>query len=220
MLWDKGQIPTITKPSLKRIRLQDAPWDVDGNVMTPDVADGTFRRLNAADLAAYDWTQEGFYIPLTLGTPDGERILSAGFLDAGVLSFTSFAQQSAGTDLCTPGGTSHVYRFNLAGGLGEAGFLGVSGPVVGKRVQPGLVSAAPPLYEPLAGGGPIVDNMSDSDVKTMLQTPKYNMKAGRAVAVGPTGTCAHVGIKVDGTMARIPTKCAGLMPLRTWRPVR
>jgi type IV pilus assembly protein PilY1 len=222
VLWDKGQIPTIPKTSLQSIALEDAPWDNDANILTPDAADGTFRRLRAADLAAYDWTVEGFYIPLKLvtGPAEGERILSAGILDAGVLTFTSFQQQNAGTDLCTPGGTSHIYRFNLIGGLGEAGFLGVSGPVVGRRVQPGLVSAAPPIYEPVTPVGPMVESMTAADAKTMMQTPKYKQSGPRAIQQGATGTCAHIGLKVDGTVARIPTACAGLMPLRTWRPVR
>ena len=218
VLWDKGQIPTITKASLKSIALEDAPWDHDNNTLTPNVANGEFRRLKAADLAAYDWTKEGFYIPLKfeLGPNEGERILSAGILDAGVLTFTSFQQQNAGADLCTPGGTSHVYRFNLIGGLGEAGFLGVSGPVVGRRVQPGLVSAAPPIYEPVTPTGPIVDSMTQADAKSMMQNPKYKQTGGRAVNQTAAGTCAHVGLKVDGTLARIPTACAGLTPLRAW----
>ena len=174
--------------------------------------------LKAADLAAYDWTKEGFYVPLKLetGPNEGERVLAAGVLDAGVLSFTSFQQQNAGTDLCTPGGTSHVYRFNLIGGLGEAGFLGVTGPVVGRRVQPGLVSTAPPIYEPVPAGGPMVDSMTQADVKAMMKSPKYKQQGGRAVATTAVGTCAHVGLKVDGTLARIPTACAGLVPLRSW----
>lgn len=222
VLWDKGQIPTIAKSSLQSIALQDAPWDNDGDSGTPDVADGTFRRLKATDLAAYDWTQEGFYIPLIQegGTADGERILSPGFLDAGVLSFTSFSQRDGGADRCIPGGSSHVYRFNLVGGLAEAGFLGVSGPVVGRRIQPGLVSAAPPVYEPVAASGPTIDNLSVGDMQTMLQDPKYKQQGARTVLQGPVGTCAHVGLRVDGSMARIPTACAGLLPLRTWRPVR
>ena len=218
VVWDKGQIPTIPKANLQSIALQDAPWDHDGNIATAPVADGTFRQLKGTDLAAYDWTKEGFYIPLKLefGPAEGERILSAGILDAGVLSFTSFQQQNAGTDLCTPGGTSHVYRFNLIGGLGEAGFLGVTGPVVAKRVQPGLVSAAPPIYEPVTPVGPVADSLNAADTKTMMQTPKYLKQGGRAVHQFAEGTCAHVGLKVDGTLARIPTACAGLVPLRAW----
>ena len=210
VVWDKGQLPTIPKASMQGIRMQDVTF-----------AGEIFRQLNSTDLAAYDWTNEGFYVHLNAGgTPDGERILSAGILDAGALTFTSFAQQSAGTDLCTPGGTSHVYRFNLIGGLGEAGFLGVTGPVVAKRIQPGLVSAAPPVYDPIDATPGFIDSMSAADVKTMLANPKYRQSGGRAERQGATGTCAHVGLKVDGTVARIPTACAHLVPLRTWRPVR
>ena len=97
-----------------------------------------------------------------------------------MLTFTSFQQANAGTDLCTPGGTSHVYRFNLIGGLGEAGFLGVTGPVVGRRVQPGLVSAAPPIYDPVALVGPTVHTMTSADAKTMMQNPKYRQSGWRA----------------------------------------
>ena len=222
VVWDKGQIPTILKASLKSIALQDAPWDHDANSMSPNVANGEFRRLKAADLAAYDWTKEGFYVPLKfeLGPNEGERILAPGIFDAGVLTFTSFQQQNAGTDLCTPGGTSHVYRFNLIGGLDQAGFLGVTGAVVGRRVQPGLVSGAPPIYEPVAPSGAMVESMTAAQAKTMLANPKYKQQPGRAVQQGAQGSCAHIGLKVDGTMARIPTACAGIMPLRTWRPVR
>lgn len=215
VLWDKGQVPTIAKSSLQRIRQKNV-----------DFAAITYRELEGSDLTSYDWTQEGFYIPLRpwAGSPlmpeplEGERILSAGILDAGVLSFTSFQQQSGGTDLCTPGGTSTVYRFNLIGGLGEAGFLGVTGPVIGRRIQPGLVSAAPPIYEPVAPTGLTVDSMSAADATKMMKNPKYRLQSGRAeLAAGAlVGVCAHVGLKVDGTVARIPTKCAGLPPLRAW----
>ena len=83
-------------------------------------------------------------------------------------------------------------------------------------MQPGLVAAAPPIYDPVAPVGGMVDSMNAADVKTMMQTPKYLQSGGRAVAQGAVGTCAHVGLKVDGTLARIPTACAGLSPLRSW----
>jgi hypothetical protein len=100
--------------------------------------------------------------------------------------------------------------------LGEAGFLGVTGPVVGRRVQPGLVSSAPPIYEPVTPAGPLVDSMTQADVQAMMKNPKYVQSGARAVLQGATGTCAHVGLRVDGTLARIPTACAGLVPLRAW----
>ena len=219
VIWDKAQPSTILKPTLQHIRQTEFTTDHDLNVLTPDQ---TFRRLNAADLAAYDWTQQGFYIDLTVGPAEGERILWPGFLDAGVLSFTSFAQQSAGTDLCTPGGSSVVYRFNLIGGTGDAGFLGagLSGPAIGRRIQPGLVSAAPPIYEPVTPAGLMTHSMTAADATKMLANPKYTQSGGRANSTTAPGKCAHIGLRVDGAMARIPTACAGLMPIRTWRPVR
>ena len=196
VLWDKGQVPTIPKTSLNRSRCRTLRGITTATSMTPTVATGEFRQLKAADLAAYDWTKEGFYIPLKLelGPAEGERILSAGILDAGVLSFTSFQQQNAGTDLCTPGGTSHVYRFNLIGGLGEAGFLGVTGPVVGRRVQPGLVSAAPADIRACHAGGRdgrqhdrrrCEDDDAESEVS--------GRQSGRAVAQAPAGPARMSG---------------------------
>jgi hypothetical protein len=54
----------------------------------------------------------------------------------------------------------------------------------------------------------------------MLSNPKYRMSGNQPVQQGGTGTCVHAGLRVDGTVARIPTNCAGLMPLRAWRPMR
>ena len=90
----QGQVPTILKPSLQ-IALEDAPWDHDSNIATPPLLTEP-QTPERSDLAAYDWTQEGFYIPLKLATRSrrGERILSAGILDAGVLTVTSFQQQT------------------------------------------------------------------------------------------------------------------------------
>ena len=75
---------------------------------------GTFRRLNGADLAAYDWTVEGFYIPLKLATgpAEGERILSAGILDAGVLTFTSFQQQTP-VPICARRAARHMFTASI-----------------------------------------------------------------------------------------------------------
>jgi len=30
----------------------------------------------------------------------------------------------------------------------------------------------------------------------------------------------HAGLRVDGSVARVETNCAGLMPLRSWRPMK
>jgi type IV pilus assembly protein PilY1 len=217
VLWDRGQIAPILKTELESITLQEFPFDHDANAATPDEL---FRKLKASDLANYDWNDKGFYIPLIKegGPADGERVLAAPILDGGVVAFTTFAPTS-GIDQCVPGGASYLYRLNLAGGLDQSGFLNVAN-AVGRRIQPGLVSSAPPLHDPIDPTGTIVDSMSAADVQTMMQNPKYRLSGNRAVQQSATGTCAHVGLRVDGTMARVPTVCAGLMPMRSWRPVR
>jgi type IV pilus assembly protein PilY1 len=217
VLWDQGQIAPITKAQLQSIALQEFLFDDDANAATPDA---TFRNLKAADLANYDWNDLGFYVPLIKegGTAEGERVLAAPILDAGVLAVTTFAP-TTGTDQCIPGGVSYLYRFNLAGNLTQSGFLNVSN-AVGRRIQPGLVSSAPPLHEPVPPTGMVIDSMSVADVKTMMQNPKYTITSGRATQNTGAGSCAHVGLRVDGTVARIPTVCSGLLPMRSWRPVR
>lgn len=217
VLWDKGQIAPTLKTELQSLTLQEFAFDHDANATTPDEL---FRRLKAADLALYDWNDKGFYVPLIKesGPAEGERVLAAPFLDGGVIAFTTFAP-TTGVDQCVPGGASYLYRFNLTGGLGQSGFLGVTG-AVGQRIVPGLVGSAPPLRDPVDPSGTTVDSMSAADVTTMMQNPKYRLSGNNAVVQGPTAECAHVGLRVDGTVARIPTACAGLMPLRSWRPVR
>jgi type IV pilus assembly protein PilY1 len=217
VLWDKSARLPLVKANLQKINMQEFQFDDDANAATPDV---TFRRLKAADLAAYDWTQEGFYVPLIKegGAAEGERVLVSPILDAGTLAVTTFAP-TTGTDQCVPGGVSYLYRFNLSGNLAQSGFLNVAN-AVGRRIQPGLVSSAPPLYEAVGGAGPSLDSMNAADVKTMLQNPKYTITGGQAVQNTASGTCAHVGLRVDGTVARIPTVCAGLQPIRSWRPLR
>jgi type IV pilus assembly protein PilY1 len=219
MLWDRDDLAPTLKTELQSINLQEFPFDHDSNVATPDEL---FRRLKGADVAAYDWNDKGFYLPLIKegGPAEGERVLAAPILDAGVMSFTTFAPTTGG-DPCIPGGTSYLYRLNIAGSITDNGFAGALGAgTVGRRIQPGLVSNAPPVYEPVTVGGPTIDVMSAADVKTMLQNPKYKLSGTNAVQQGATGTCAHVGLRVDGTVARIPTVCAGLLPMRTWRPMR
>jgi Tfp pilus tip-associated adhesin PilY1 len=222
VLWDSGQVAPITKAQLEKINMQEFLVDEDANVATPDVA---FRNLKATDLANYDWTDKGFYIPLIKegGSAEGERVLVAPILDAGTLAVTTYAPTS-GTDRCIPGGVSYLYRLNLSGDLAQSGFLTTGGALIanaaGRRIQPGLVSSAPPLHEPVAPTGTTIHTMSAADVKTMLQNPKYTVTSGVAAQNGAVGTCAHVGLRVDGTVARIPTACAGLLPMRSWRPVR
>jgi type IV pilus assembly protein PilY1 len=222
VLWDKGQVAPIVKANLQQIALQDFSFDHDSN---PATADEKYRRLKNADLLAYDWNDDGFYIPLINdgGTAEGERLLVAPILDAGTLAVTTYAP-TTGTDRCVPGGASYLYRLNLGSNLDSSGFLTTGGTLIasaaGRRIQPGLVSSAPPLHEPVAPSGTTIDSMTAADVKTMMQNPKYSISSGRAVSNTAAGTCAHVGLRVDGTVARIPTACAGLLPLRSWQPVR
>jgi type IV pilus assembly protein PilY1 len=220
MLWDQNNVVPITKAQLQQITLQEY-W-ADLNSDTLQTSDEIFRKLKASDFAAYDWNDKGFYLPLIpeFGTADGERVVAAPIIDAGVMAFTSFAP-TTGTDQCVPGGHSFLYRLNLAGNLCDPTFAGpLSTCTIGLKVQPGLVSTAPPIYDPVAPGGATIDSMTAADVKTMLQNPKYKQSGGRAVKQGATGDCAHVGLRVDGARAYIPTICAGLMPMRSWRPVR
>ena len=220
---DVGQTPTSTtipKTDLRRIRLEQI--DLDGDPLTPD---DVFRKLNAADLSAFNLApQSGFYIPL-IGdgmAADGERVIASPILDSGVLAVTSFSPTSLG-DRCVPGGVSFLYRFDLSGGFSQDAFAGQLPVVVGRRVSPGSVGGLAPLYDALDPSGlPIVHSMNAGDVKNMLDNPKYKMDAAkkRALQQGATGVCAHVGLRVDGTIARIPTVCAGLMPIRSWRPIR
>ena len=155
VLWDKGQVAPIVKGDLQQIALQEFSFDHDANAATPDEK---YRRLKAADLAAFDWNDDGFYMPLINegGTAEGERVLVAPILDAGTLAVTTYAP-TAGTDQCVPGGASYLYRFNLAGNLDSSGFLTTGGTLIanaaGRRIQPGLVSSAPPLHDPVAPTG-------------------------------------------------------------------
>jgi len=223
---DVGQVPTdptILPSDLKQIRLEQFNFDHDGNALTPDEA---FRRLKVADVNAFKAApQDGFYIPLindNTMAADGERVIASPILDSGSLAVTTFSPTSLG-DRCVPGGVSFLYRFDLAGTFTQDQFANQGGLVVGRRVSPGSVGGLPPLYDAIDPTGlPTIHEMSNADVKAMLNNPKYKMDLSktRALQTTPTGVCAHVGMRVDGTIARIPTVCAGLMPLRSWRPVR
>ena len=197
---------------------------IDGNAATPD---DVYRRLKAGRsgrLQAGAAKNNGFYIPLIGdGMPaNGERVVASPILDSGSIAVTTFSPTSLG-DRCVPGGVSFLYRFDLSGRFGQTQFGGQLSDVVGRRVSPGSFGGLAPLYDAVDPSGLTpVDKMTDAEVKAMLATPKYKMDPSRTKALqqGVQGVCAHVGMRVDGTMARIPTVCAGLMPMRSWRPVR
>lgn len=213
-IWDRGQLDPIANLDVPQIR-------VDQYTSGSEV----FRRLNATDLATYNSTStaKGFSIRLrpdsvAAGT-EGERIIAPMILDAGVLVATSFAPQSGG-DRCIPGGTSFLYRIDLAGAFSRGSF-GTEGAVtIGRRVNPGSVGSLTPVYTPVDPGVTIVENISAGTLDTMMTAPKYRMPGTQPIQQGPVGTCLHVGLDVSGGVARIPTNCVGLMPLRAWRPFR
>lgn len=209
VIWDKpGDTAPVPNAKVEKIRLEEF---VSGGE--------TYRRFKATDLANYDWNDRGFWVPLRNDSAalDGERIVAPMILDAGVLSVTSYSPE-AGTDLCVPGGTSFLYRIDLAGGFTRGSYAGQPPTVVGRRFAPGTTSAMPPVYE-LGAAGPSIHSMSTADVKTMISNPKYR-GTGTPVAQDTGNDCSNVGLRVDGTVASIKTECVGLMPVRAWRPLR
>ena len=64
--------------------------------------------------------------------------------------------------------------------------------------------------------------MTGSQIKDMMDAPRYKMDATTNIAnqVGGFGACVHAGLNVAGGVARVPTNCVGLYPLRAWRPFR
>jgi hypothetical protein len=54
----------------------------------------------------------------------------------------------------------------------------------------------------------------------MLTQPKYQINGTQATNLDGAGQCTNVGLRVDGSFARIPVNCAWQLPIRTWRPLR
>jgi uncharacterized glyoxalase superfamily protein PhnB len=55
----------------------------------------------------------------------------------------------------------------------------------------------------------------------MLASPPYRVAGdGGPVRQAATGACMHAGLRIDGSVVRVDTNCAGLMPLRSWRPMK
>ena len=219
LIWDKGQTTPITFASVEQIRMQEYTSGAD-----------TFKRLVANDLANFDWNDNGFWIrlrkaPTPIGLPDniasnGERVIAPLILDAGMLVVTTFSPEN-GTDPCIPGGSSYLYRLDLSGPFQRGAFGAEGAATVGYRVNPGTVGGLVPVYQPVDPGATVVESMTAADVTTMLASPKYRMGGGtQPQQQGGFGACVHAGLRVDGTVARIPTNCAGMMPLRSWRPMR
>ena len=210
-IWDKGQVAPIAFNEVER----SAPTSTRAD---PD----TFRRLYAPDLRNFDWNDKGFWVRLRTraGTANGERIIAPLILDGGMLvahvvrAGKRHRPVYPGRHVVPvpdrPGRRFHARRVRCRRcddhrPPGESGH--------GRRPGSGV-----------SAGGPGADRRGQpwtaSDVTTMLSNPKYRMSGNRPVQQGATGTCVHAGLRVDGTVARIPTNCAGLMPLRSWRPMR
>ncbi|MGB3428578.1 MAG: PilC/PilY family type IV pilus protein [Burkholderiaceae bacterium] len=209
-IWDKGQLAPIAFGAVEQIQTEEYTSGSE-----------TFRRLYTPDLANFDWNDKGFWVRLRprLTSSNGERVIAPLILDGGMLVVSTFAPEN-GTDPCIPGGSSYLYRIDLAGGFTQGAFGAEGATTIGRRVNPGTVGGLVPVYQPVDPGPTVVDAMDASAVTTMLSNPKYRMSGNRPVQQGATGTCVHAGLRVDGTVARIPTNCAGLMPLRSWRPMR
>jgi type IV pilus assembly protein PilY1 len=209
-IWDKGQVTPIAFSDVARIQTEEY---VSGSE--------TYRRLYTPDLTNFDWNDKGFWVQLRprLSSGNGERVIAPLILDGGMLVVSTFAPES-GTDPCIPGGSSYLYRIDLAGGFTQGAFGAEGATTIGRRVNPGTVGGLVPVYQPIDPGPSVVNAMTATEVTTMLSSPKYRKPGNQPVQQGPTGTCVHAGLRVDGTVARIPTNCAGMMPLRSWRPMR
>lgn len=193
-------------------------------VRTEEYSDGTdhFRRLHRPDLANFDWNDQGFWVRLRplFASSSRERVVGPLFLDGGMLVVSTFAPDAA-TQPCALAGHSYLYRIDLAGGFTRGAFGAEAGVTIGRRFEPGTAGGFVPLYQAADPGSVLVHSISASDLETMLANPRYRVPGdGGPVQQGPTGTCMHAGLRVDGSVARVDTNCAGLMPLRSWRPMK
>lgn len=211
VLRDQGQAAPIAFGELELIRTEEYTDGVD-----------TYRRLHHADLANFDWNDRGFWVrlrPLTAASSK-ERVIGPLLLDGGMLVVSTFSPEGA-TEPCAPAGRSYLYRIDLAGGFTRGAFAAETGTTVARRVEPGTTGGFAPLYQPADTGSALVHSVSAADLEAMLASPRYRVAGdGAPVRQGTTGTCMHAGLRVDGSVARVETNCAGLMPLRSWRPMR
>jgi len=211
VLRDQGQASSIPFAGLELVR-------------TEDYTDGTnhYRRLHRPDLANFDRTDPGFWVrlrPLS-SSSSKERVIGPLFLDGGMLVVSTFSPEGT-TAPCSPAGHSYLYRIDLAGGFARGAFGAEAGATIGRRFEPGTTGGFAPLYQPADTGAVLVHGISAPDLETMLANPRYRIPGdGGPVQQGSTGTCMHAGLRIDGSVARVETNCAGLMPLRSWRPMK
>ena len=211
VLRDQGQAPSIPFGDVELVR-------------TEEYTDGTdyFRRLHRPDLANFDWNDKGFWVrlrPLSVASSK-ERVIGPLFLDGGMLVVSTFSPEGP-AEPCAPAGRSHLYRIDLAGGFTRGAFGVQTGVTIGRRVEPGTTGGFAPLYQPADTGSVLVHSISASDLETMLSNPRYRVAGdGGPVRQATTGACMHAGLRIDGSVVRVETNCAGLMPLRSWRPMK
>jgi hypothetical protein len=63
--------------------------------------------------------------------------------------------------------------------------------------------------------------VSAAELATLLATPRYQVAPDGTVEPSPSASaCIHAAARRDGSVLRIETRCAGLLPLRAWRPLR
>ena len=211
VLRDQGQASSISFGDLELIR-------------TEEYSDGTdtFRRLYTPDLANVDRNDKGFWVRLRplFAASSRERVIGPLFLDGGMLVVTTFSPEVP-PGPCAPAGYSYLYRIDLTGGFSRGAFGAETGITIGRRVEPGTTGGFAPLYQPADTDSVLAHSMAASDLETMLANPRYRIAGdGGSVQHAPTGTCMHAGLRIDGSVARVATKCAGLMPLRSWRPMK
>ncbi|HET9025219.1 MAG TPA: hypothetical protein VFN64_11640, partial [Burkholderiaceae bacterium] len=210
-LRDQGDVSPVAFGDLKLIRTEEYTDGTD-----------TFRRFHQPDLANFAWNDKGFWVRLRPVSvlSSKERVIGPLVIDAGVLVVSTFAPGGA-TEPCAPAGHSHLYRIDLASGFSRGAFGTEGGTTIAVGVGPGTVGGFAPLYEPADTGAEQIQSISRPDLDRMLSSPRYRV-ASEAGSVQPaaTGTCMHAGLRVDGSVARVATNCAGLMPLRSWRPMK
>jgi type IV pilus assembly protein PilY1 len=211
VLRDQGQVPSIPLGDVELVR-------------TEEYTDGTdyFRRLHRPDLANFDSNDKGFWVrlrPLSVASSK-ERVIGPLFLDGGMLVVSTFSPEGP-AEPCAPAGRSHLYRIDLAGGFTRGAFGAETGITIGRRVEPGTTGGFAPLYQPADTGSVLVHSISASDLETMLSNPRYRVAGdGGPVRQATSGACMHAGLRIDGSVVRVETNCAGLMPLRSWRPMK
>jgi type IV pilus assembly protein PilY1 len=193
-------------------------------VRTEEYTDGTdhFRRLHRSDLANFDWNDKGFWVrlrPLS-ATSSKERVTGPLFLDGGMLVVSTFSPEGTAGP-CAPAGRSYLYRIDLAGGFTRGAFGTEPGVTIARRLEPGTTGGFAPLYQAVDARSVMVQSISASDLETMLANPRYRVPGdGGPVQQETAGVCMHAGLRIDGSVARVDTNCAGLMPLRSWRPMK